>query len=293
MTFRLEQGTRAIVVIALGIACVVNALVVEGPAEKSAADLTENSREKNERDSAIERAKRQMRECEMRKADESSSPIERIDRALLLFGDAARNNTNGTLWAFGTAGRPAAFLELYQGVDANSQWCHAVTLTGTGRIDLKTPRGDHWRPRTTQIEPVAIPDAMPPGEKEDLRLRQMKEMSRRFAAHEYWDPDNSRFELRLLVQPVYRYKDTAVGIYDGAAFALANGTNPEVLLLIEALGQKLSTSRWHYSLARLGSAELHVELDGKEVWKQSRTPGVIGSADDPYWLFFSPSVSSD
>lgn len=293
MTFRFVVGTWTVATIALGITCVMNAQAVEGPEDRSAANPPEVSRVKIERDSAIEVARRRLRDCEMRKADEESSPIKRVDQALLVFGDAARNNTNGTLWAFGASGRPAAFLELYQGVEANSQWCHAVTLTGTNRIDLKTPRGDHWRPKSTQIEPTAIPNAMPPGEKEDLRLRQLKELARRFAAHEFWDPDNSRFELRLLVQPVYRYRDATEGIHDGAAFALANGTNPEVLLLIEALGQKLSTSRWHYSLARLGSAELHVELDGKEVWRQNRTPGVIGSPDDPYWLFFSPVLAAD
>ena len=61
-----------------------------------------------------------------------------------------------------------------------------------------------------------------------------------------------------------------------------------MILLIEALGEKLEAARWHYSLARLGSAELHVEIDGKEVWKRERTPGVVGKSSDPYWLFLSP-----
>ena len=94
--------------------------------------------------------------------------------------------------------------------------------------------------------------------------------------------------MRLLAQPVHRYADAEVGIQDGAAFVIAHGTNPEVVVLIEALGKTLATSRWHYSFARLGSAELHVELDGKEVWRQGRTPGVVGQPTDPYWLFLTP-----
>jgi hypothetical protein len=86
---------------------------------------------------------------------------------------------------------------------------------------------------------------------------------------------------------VLRYRDPAKKIHDGTVFVLAHGTNPEVILLIEAIGQKLEDSRWHYSLARLGSAELHVALDGAEIWEQGRTPGVIGQPSDPYWLFFS------
>jgi hypothetical protein len=57
------------------------------------------------------------------------------------------------------------------------------------------------------------------------------------------------------------------------------------VLLIEALGDKLEESRWHFSLARSSSAELHVELDGKEVWTQDRTPGVVGRPTDAYWMF--------
>jgi hypothetical protein len=57
--------------------------------------------------------------------------------------------------------------------------------------------------------------------------------------------------------------------------------------LIEALGEKLPGARWHFSAARLGSAELHLQLDGKEVWERKRTPGVVGRPTDPYWLFLT------
>jgi hypothetical protein len=133
---------------------------------------------------------------------------------------------------------------------------------------------------------VAIANAPAPGAKETQRLRQAREIARRFTAHEFWDPDNSRSELRLLAQPVHRYSDEKDGLQDGAAFVLAHDTNPEIVLLVEALGKDLETARWHYSLARLGSAEIHVELEGKEVWKCLRAAGVVGSPSEPYWLFF-------
>jgi hypothetical protein len=119
----------------------------------------------------------------------------------------------------------------------------------------------------------------------------MKEISRRFEAHEYWDPNNSRFELRLLVQPIHRFRDESAKRVDGAVFVLAHGTNPEVLLQIEAHTDQ-QASRWKYSLVRLGSAELHVLLDGKEVWVEQRTPGVVGQPTDPYWLLVTPPTST-
>lgn len=241
-------------------------------------------------DTGIQRAEMHMQRCEMRLKDASRQSIERINHPLLEFGDSARGNTAGTLWAYGKAGRPLAFIELFKGSGENPVWVHAATLTGTQQVVLKTPLGQAWQPEEVQIKPATIANVFVPEAKEVARLRQLKDLSRRFTAHEFWDPDNSRFELRLLVKPVHRYSDPAGKIQDGAVFAFANGTNPEVLVLIEAVGDDLKNARWQYSLARLGSAELHVALDGQEVWKRERTPGVVGRAADPYWLFFSPAT---
>src|SRR5262249_13560242 len=149
--------------------------------------------------------------------------IRLIDRPLLTYGDSARSNENGTLWAFGASGRPVAFLELYQGTGRNRNWIHAVTLTSHDLPVMSGPSGARWTPKETQIEPAVIPGAAAPDAKETVRLRQMKDLARRFTAHEFWDPDNSRFELRLLVQPVTRYSSPEVktpggAIQDGAAF---------------------------------------------------------------------------
>jgi hypothetical protein len=239
----------------------------------------------------LDQALAHMQRMELREAD-SDRAVELVGRSLLNYGDSARANQNGTVWAFGKEGRPAAILELYQGTQAMAPWIHAVSLTGDHLIVMRTQTGTDWRPEKTQIKPVPFDKAPAPEDRETRRLRQVKELARCFSAHEYWDPDNSRFELRLLEQPVLRYQNAKEGIHDGAVFLLAHGTNPEVILLIEALGEKFDAARWHYSLARLGSAELHVEIDGREVWKQDRTPGIAGRPIDPYWIFSSPSEAA-
>jgi hypothetical protein len=238
-------------------------------------------------ESLLALAKQHMGRFEMHRGGDDEVPL--LDRPLLTYGDSARANTNGTLWAYGTSGRPLAILELYQGSATDTRWVHAVSLTGTSTVTMKTPLAATWSPASTQIEPAPFDKAGAPLDREQRRTRQLKELARRFSAHEFWDPDNSRFELRLLEQPVHRYKHPEAGLHDGAVFILAHGTNPEVILLIEALGKTPEAARWHYSLARLGSAELHVELDGKEVWTRRRTPGIVGQPSDPYWLFLTPS----
>jgi hypothetical protein len=240
----------------------------------------------------LQLATEHMQQLQMRLAA-GGEEVELVDRPLLSYGDAARANKNGTLWAFGKQGRPQALLELYHGMEADAPWVHAVTLTGTDALKLQNPSGVVWSPKSAQIAPAPFSGVANPDAKKTTRLRQMKDLARRFSAHEFWEPKNSRFELRLLVQPVLRYRDAGNKIHDAAVFVLAHGTNPEVILLIEALGANLEESRWHYSLARLGSAEMHVELDGSEVWKQDRTPGVVGQPVDPYWLFFSAARPRD
>lgn len=270
-------ATLVIVVLSL-VATALPAQNVAGPRDAT---------DREAREARLKQAEAHVGALEMRLAS-GGDVVERIDKPLLVYGDSARNNADGTLWAWGQNGRPLAVLETYRSNNQGGRRASAITLTSTEKVVLKTRLfAQEWQPAQTQIAPRLLPAADAPANREAVRLRQLKELARRFTAHEFWDPDNSRFELRLLVQPIHRYHDEKANLWDGAIFVLAHDTNPEVLVLIEALGETLDKSRWHYSLARLGSAELHVEIDGAEVWKQDRTPGVVGRPTDHYWLFMT------
>lgn len=249
----------------------------------------EDSPKKSEPSPAMKEARAHMSEFNaVSSANGREAPIEMLPHPLLTFGDAARIAEAGTLWAWGKSGRPAAFMELYHGVGIGQPWVHALTLTSPELIQLKAPALQNWTPKKSHFALKDVPDSPQVNSQPSARLRQMKEISRRFESHQFWDPDNSRFELRLLVQPVHRYQDEAAKLTDGAVFVLAHGTNPEVLLQIEAHAAE-QPPRWKYSLVRLGSAEMHVLLDGKEVWTEPRTPGVVGQPVDPYWLLLTAS----
>ncbi|HEV3023989.1 MAG TPA: hypothetical protein VGX76_16050 [Pirellulales bacterium] len=268
-------------------------LVVSWPAPFVLAEDVEANEDADKSASADELkarlrlAEEHVRRFELRSLDDDEA-IDLIDRPLLAFGDSARTHDNGTLWAWGSSGRPLAFMELFQGAKTGAQWIHAVTLTSSRPVILVAPESGRWEPQQTPLESTPIPDAPSPADKEPARLRQLKDLARRFTAHEFWDPDNSRFELRLLVQPVHRYADPAAEIQDGAAFVIAHGTNPEGVLLIEALGPTVDDAHWHYSLARSSHAEMHVELGGKEIWKTQRASEVNNGRTRSYWLFVSP-----
>jgi hypothetical protein len=259
---------------------------------RAAAQKTPETSDETEQRARLKIAEDHVAKIDMRLAHGEREAVPRIERPLLVYGDSARSNADGTLWAWGQKGRPLAFLETYESMQGGGGRANAITLTSTTFVAAKTPTPSAtvWQPNKSQIEPTPFPDAPPPSDRETIRLRQVKNLADRMSAHEFWDPENTRSELRVLIQPVHRYADPAAKLHDGAAFVIAHGTNPEVIVLIEALGDSLEASRWHYCLARLGSAELHVAIDDKEVWAQSRTPGVVGRPVDPYWLFMTPST---
>ena len=113
----------------------------------------------------------------------------------------------------------------------------------------------------------------------------MKELAQEFDAHEFWEPENTRYPLRCLPKPVHRYNDMNAGLLDGAVFLFAHGTNPEILMLVEAHVKDGEPAKWHCGFAPMGSAELHVTRNNKQTWTKTRAPGVVGRPSDPYWLF--------
>jgi hypothetical protein len=118
-----------------------------------------------------------------------------------------------------------------------------------------------------------LTDAEPPADKAARRLTQMNTAARRFTVHTLATVDG-RVELRQLSRPLLRYSDAEAEIIDGAVFSFAYGTNPEVLLVLEAQTRRDAPATWHYAFAQMTGAAIVANLDGKEVWQQ-------GEADPP------------
>jgi len=258
-----------------------------------AASAQQPAEENKPGGSALEQAAAVARRLEAWRPGKSGERgvVPAIERPLLLFGDDPRNHTRGILWGWGK-GRPVAVAELWRGRAENAPYAASLTVAGLEKIEITADGARKWQPAETQVAFAPVAGASAPDAKEPGRLRQIKEIARRFTAHEFWDPDNSRFELRLLVQPVHRYRDSDAEIQDGALFVLAHGTNPEALLLIEVVRPTIEKSRWQYGLVRTSNAEIHVELDGKEVWTQPRVKGSALRPEHPYYVFTLPAAAA-
>jgi hypothetical protein len=106
----------------------------------------------------------------------------------------------------------------------------------------------------------------------------MRDLARRFSASV--QRQNSKWEMRLLTQPIYRYEtsDESAAIVDGAIFAFVwtAGTDPEVLVAIEARNTEKGV-RWFYAPARFTNCEAWLQYQGKEVWRAG--PASVGIFD--------------
>jgi hypothetical protein len=105
------------------------------------------------------------------------------------------------------------------------------------------------------------------------RLRQMKSIANGFECEMTgWRLDKSdRQPLRLLTKELYRYQPKTNDILDGAVFAYAMGTDPEMLLLVEA--RQVKEQRvWEYAFVPQTSGGLMAKWNGKTVWESKPHP---------------------
>ena len=191
---------------------------------------------------------------------ESKLPTKFREDPMLRFGDPTRGASDGSLWKLG-AGRPEAIVatEFTRADDQYNLNYEFLSLTKR-KFELATTQGWKWSPSGSAIEFKKLDGPQLPGQTSSVRLRQMKTLARRFTASE--DYNGERYRLRLLPQPIDIYViDKKNRNNEGAIFVFANGTNPEVLLLLEAIDNE-----WHYGLARLCGAAPTVKLDENTVW---------------------------
>jgi hypothetical protein len=197
-------------------------------------------------------------------------PIPLRPEPLLRYGDEARDIHDSTLWAWGGDGRPVAVLKVERlpALPAGRRWIEGIVSLSPRRVAVTFHDGQTWTARKPGLEPAAVPDAPAPAAGEAARLTQMKALARRFSASADGGAPRGRLQLRLMAKPLCRYRDEPAGLLDGALFTFAYGTNPDVLLTLEARRSADAGTSWVYALARIGGGSPFVSLDGKEIWTQ-------------------------
>ncbi len=141
--------------------------------------------------------------------------------------------------------------------------------------------GLQWQP----LKDFAAPDKEPRRQK--LQARQIPRQLRIITK----PSDDQRWELRSIPKPFYEYSDKDAGIEYGAVFGFCQGTDTELLLLIEARksGEALA---WHYALAPFSDYKITVELPDGSTWDSP--DGSVGEDGKPhFWNFLEKRPKPD
>lgn len=199
--------------------------------------------------------------------DEAAKPI-----VALRWANNQRGSEDGLTILYLHNGRPLATACLYPWA---GKLIHDFEALGRGRIEARRKGTTDvlWQPRESGVVFADIPDAPPPDATAAGRLRQLKALAEQFQSTMLgWKADDTdREELRLLPRPLYRYPAGKGPVVDGAVFAFVMGTDPETLLLLEAVEED-GAAKWQYGFARRTSGKLEGRYRDKVVWSAARFP---------------------
>jgi hypothetical protein len=203
-------------------------------------------------------------------AGDSDTPAKPL--VALRWANNQRGSEDGMTLLYIHDGRPIATACLYPWA---GNLIHDFELLDRGKVVARREgqMQNVWVPKQSEIKWANIPDAPAPDATPTQRLRQLKVLSQQFESTMLgWKRDDTdREALRLLPRPLYRYETKSGPIIDGAVFAFVMGTDPESLLLIEAV-QEGGDAKWKYGFARRTSGELEGRHAGEIVWKAARFP---------------------
>ncbi len=201
---------------------------------------------------------------------------------------------HGAFYVWTLQGRPMCLGSVWSNIPADDP-AHRWVANELHSLAAGSLRSEH-EPRTGKRGPVPqwvtdqpglvwrnFTDAPKPADKPNLRLVQMRRLAEQFTAHISGVANEKESDLRLLTKPLYRYPSDVVGASDGALFAFVQGTDPEVLLLIEAV-ESDGEPRWRYGFARFTHTTATVHANDKLVWECPKAEPYVGH--NPYFLFW-------
>ncbi len=206
---------------------------------------------------------------------------------VLRYADPTRRNDEATLWLWSERDRPVALLavEYYAKSPVGPRWLYEVASLSPEKITVQRGEEIRWTAREPGQARQKLSDVPEPAAASAARQIQLKQLRQRFTAHEK-TPVEGRIQLRPLPNPLYRYQDATNGLFDAAVFAYTNGTNPEVLLVLEVARREADKpAEWTYAFVQMTGGEVYATLDDREVWTRTEAdPPAVRDAYANGWL---------
>jgi hypothetical protein len=211
------------------------------------------------------------------------SPAKLIKEPVLRWSNPAVGEVHGNVFLWTVDTRPAAVGSLFKWFSPHKHTSHEFQSLAEGKLSAKYEGREVWTTKSAGVSFVPLA-AEAPADTAQRRLAQMRQLARRFTGH-LTTREGEQHELRLLTQPVYRYAAKGADVLDGGLFALVQGTDPDILFLLEAR----SDAKWHFAAARMQNCALAVQFDGREIWSAAQLEwSVAFDHSQPYTLFDTP-----
>lgn len=187
-------------------------------------------------------------------------------------------------------GRPAAFLSVYAVYDL-PEGNRRLTFQSLSEQTLQATLDDVvvWNPSQPGLQFQRLEDFPAPGANPRLQRIRHRRIAQLFTGQiaEKSDPDRFR-NLRLLTAPLLQYQNDSTGVETGSLYALADGTDPELLLLIETC---VSDGKRHWRFAPIRQNHRHLKLIRNEsiVWEAPALapPFPNPKISDPAGVYFN------
>lgn len=153
-----------------------------------------------------------------------------------------------------------------------------------------------WEPAKPGCDFVRVPNAPQPADSAAERMTQMKSLARRFSGELIKGPPHyqadSIWRLRMLPKQLIRYGDSQGRVVDGALFGFCHDTDVEMILVLEASGEKADLA-WHFAFAPLCGWRGMGKCDDKPVWSQPQL-APMNASKQPYMVFIpTPSFRAE
>lgn len=207
--------------------------------------------------------------------------LELVEEPVLKWSNPVIGEIYGGVFLWTSDGRPEAVGSIFKWYSPHTHMTHEFQSLSPGNVTATLDKRTVWTTSRPGVEFQRIPDAPAPVETRGGRLLQMRRLARQFSA--VLTRDEVSHDLRLQPHPLYRYGDGGNGWSDGALFAFVLGTDPDVLLMIEAKPTEDGEDAWYFAPARMHWRPLRVLHNEQEVWHVSQlSPGDYYSGTEPY-----------
>ena len=220
--------------------------------------------------------------------------VKLLDEPILQWSQPVRGGADGTVFLWAQDGCPAAIgtFFIWPMGDGRQGITHELHSLSQSPLTARW-RDRKWTPPKDSVTWTTLADTTPAAGTPEQRLRQMRDLAREFHAQSR-DKNDRVWELRLLPRPIYRYElrrradanESQRELIDGALFGFVEGTDLEVVLLLEA-HRTTDGDQWQHAAARMSDFSLKMTRGGKMIWE-------VGPAgyDDPRVAYYCSTVET-